>query len=815
MNVSPSSIDMRTLKSLEWDRLKAYLAREANSQPSRDLCEQLVLHGEPAVVDILLSESAEALSMLAGGFSCAQIGLPDLRDLLGLLGAGGQLAPAEFAAVNKCLMLSRQSKISLNGLSRQDFPRLTEFLPKLHVLDDLIGAIAGVIDEGGAIRDDASPALQKLRKDVVRLTNSIKDELTRIINSSVLSKALQEPIYTQRDGRWVLPVNASMRQSIGGIVHDSSASGLTVYVEPYAVVEITNKIRLREAEIEREIDRLLTKLTGLAQGRQSEIAESFQTLVELDFIAARASLARKYEGTRPQLATDGVLQLFLARHPLLVLQDLARASSVVPNDVALGGTVRTLVITGPNTGGKTVYLKTAGLLSLMVRAGLLLPVKAGSKAAIFTQVFADIGDEQSLEQSLSTFSSHLTNIVEVINRSGPATLVLLDEVGAGTDPREGSTLARVILDHLNECGASTIATTHFGELKTLAYTQPGFMNASLEFDEQTLSPTYRLRLGVPGSSKAMTIARRLGLKPELVEKANQLLSSKENDVTQMISQLESRLHALSLEEEELRKRVLESKELEAKALKELDEISTEKESSRQRYANQLESEYRHARDFLKSVIAGLQKGPDMALAQKARADIEKIRDDLGWKAPCDLNKFKLDHAQVGQKVRIRSLNQRGVVEAVPEDGGRDPLILVRAGAIKVKVPLSDLLPDVAPLAPSKTPSKQGAVAAQGRKKQGEAVAARESRSVEVFVRTLGNTLDLRGQRVDEAMTNLEKFVDTNFVTHTSPIMIIHGHGTGAIKAAVRDYLAEGAYPLKFRPGEVYEGGDGVTVVTFS
>lgn len=809
MNASPTSIDARTCKSLEWDRLKAFLSREANSVPSRELCEELVLSDQRAVVDILLSETAEAFSMLAGGFSCAQVGLPDLRDLLGRLGAGAQLSPQELSAINKCLILARQSKISLSGLSREDFPQLTQFVPKLHVLSDLMQEIAAVVDEDGGIRDDASPALHKLRRDVVRLTNSIKDELTKIINSSTLSKALQEPIYTQRNGRWVLPVNAAMRQSIGGIVHDSSASGLTVYVEPFAVVEITNKIRMREAEIEREIDRLLTQLTSKAQAHRDEIAQSFASLVELDFIAARASLARKYEGTRPELASDGVLQLYSARHPLLVLQDLSRASSVVPNDVALGGDVRTLVITGPNTGGKTVYLKTAGLLSLMVRAGLLLPVRAGSRAAIFSQVFADIGDEQSLEQSLSTFSSHMTNIVEVINRSGPATLVLLDEVGAGTDPREGSTLAKVILEHLNECGASTIATTHFGELKTLAYTAPGFMNASLEFDEQTLSPTYRLRLGVPGSSKAMTIASRLGLNRDLVEKANELLASKEDDVTQMISQLQSRLHALSLEEEELARRVRESKELEAKALKELEEIHAEKDASRQKYANQLENEYRNARDFLKGLIAELQKGPDMARAQKARADIEKIKNELGWKAPEDLQ--KLEQAHVGQKVHIKSLNQRGVVEAVPDDGGKDPLILVRAGSIKVKVPLSDLQPDMS-TQPAAKPHKQHQMPT-GRRKHSETI-PRDSRAVEVFVRTAGNTLDLRGQRVDEAMTNLEKFVDSNFVTHTSPIMIIHGHGTGAIKAAVRDYLGRGAYPLKFRPGETYEGGDGVTVVTF-
>lgn len=812
MSVSTStSIDIRTGKSLEWDRLKSYLAREAKSIPSKEMCDHLQLYDQLEVVDILQAETAEGLAMASGGFSVAQIGLPDLRDIIARLGAGGQMSPAELFDIGKTLTLSRQTKISLNGLSREDFSRLTAFLPRVHVLDDLMKAIAGVIAEDGTLRDDASPALYKLRKDVVRLTNQIKDELTKIINSSTLSKALQEPIYTQRNGRWVLPVNASMRQTIGGIVHDSSASGLTVYVEPFVVVEITNKIRLREAEIEREIERLLGELTKQAQQNLEAIAESFEALVELDFIAARASLARKYNGTRPELSRQSVLNLKAARHPLLILQDPSRAAHVIPNDIALGGSVRTLVITGPNTGGKTVYLKTAGLLSLMLRAGLLLPVDGGSTAGIFSQVFADIGDEQSLEQSLSTFSSHMTNIVEVINRAGPSTLVLLDEVGAGTDPREGATLARVILDYLNECGAATIATTHYGELKNLAYTEPGFMNASLDFDEKTLSPTYRLRLGVPGSSKAMTIASRLGLKQSLVDRANEMLSSTEDDVAEMIGQLQSRLQALSVEEEDLARRIAESRLMEAKALRELEAVAAENEKSRLCYANQLENDYKQAREELRALIAALQKNPDMSRAQKARADIEKIRADLGWKSDSEL--ASLTEVKVGQKVAIRSLNQRGTVEAVLEDGGKEQLVAVRAGNLRIKVPLSDLILDTSQGAVSAAPGKKQVQKPQrGRPQRSDQ--PRAERAVEVFVRTAGNTLDLRGQRVDEAIGNLERFVDSNFASHTSPIMIIHGHGTGAMKSAVRAFLSRGDYRLQFRPGELYEGGDGVTVVTF-
>jgi len=675
-----------------------------------------------------------------------------------------------------------------------------------------------VFDEGGNIRDDASPLLSKLRRDVHRLNNQSRDELAKIINSSTLAKALQEPIYTQRNGRYVLPVQVTSRHSIQGIVHDSSASGLTVYIEPMVVVELTNTIRMKEADIEREIDRLLSALTLKAYAYAQDMERTNAALVEVDFIAARARLARKYSGIKPTLSQDGSLSLRAARHPLLVLKNLQSGDQVVANDIVLGGDVRTLVITGPNTGGKTIFLKTAGLLSLMVRGGLLLPCEQGSTAVIFHQVFADVGDEQSIEQSLSTFSSHMTNIIEVINRSDDKTLALLDEVGAGTDPREGAILARVVLEQLNAVGACTISTTHYGELKTLGYTTAGFVNGSFEFDDSTLSPTYRLRIGVPGSSKAITIAARLGLRRDLVDAAQAHLNSDTSDMQNMIEELEARLGSVDLAEQEIKARQQQIREHEEKNERRQEELERDREKLRAGVADKMQRDLEEARELVRSLIADLQKAPSIAKAQRLQKDLEVIRQDLGWLEPQIVMEGPA-LLEIGQTVKVRSLNQKAVIEGLPDDRtAPDAQVTVRAGSFKIKVPLSDIqaMQQQGPAAPHlavRTKFKSS-VAASSSRSQPVRVSSSSPGELQVFVRTSRNTLDLRGQRVDEGLQNLESFVDSSFLEHLSPLMIIHGHGTGKMKSAVRKFLADSPYNASLRPGETYEGGDGVTVVQF-
>jgi len=808
-------IRTRTWRALEWDRLKEFLSAEALTVWGKERCQELEPHCEPALVQVLLEETSEGLSLIEARSPLSQEGLPDLRETLKRLSAGADLATAELLEIRAAVQLSRLARSSLALLDASAFPRLTSFLPSLHSLQRLVEAIDLAIDENGQVRDSATPHLKGLRREIQNIDSQIKEELLRIIHSASLSKALQELLYTQRGGRYVVPVQASMRHLIQGIVHDSSASGLTVYVEPIVVVELANKVRLKEAEVEREIARILSELSGQARSSLAELDSTFQALVELDFIMARARLGLKYDGACPALSAEGKLQLRQARHPLLVLQDLPQASQVVPNDIILGGAERTMVVTGPNTGGKTVLLKTAGLMSLMVRAGLLLPVQPGSTAAIFSEIFADIGDEQSLVQSLSTFSSHMTNIVEVVNRAGPGSLVLLDEIGAGTDPREGAALARAVLEHLNDSGALTISTTHFGELKTLAYSHAGFINASLDFDEESLSPTYRLRLGVPGSSKATTIAGRLGLNAQVVARAESFVLSGSEDLQRTIDQLETKLRDLARQEEVARDAMLRAGQLEEAAREQLARLDSEGERLRQEQAAQMESEFKRARAVLRELISSLQKQPSSQRAQQVQKQMEAIKQELKWLQPEKEAKVA-QTLTVGQTVRVLSLNQNAVVEALPENRSREPdaLVSVRAGSLRLRVPVSDLkvLEQPQPEPGQRSNKGKAAKAAGTRKQESTRRSTAGLEQSPVFVRTDANTLDLRGQRVEEAIAQLERFLDEALLSGINPTMIIHGHGTGAIKSAVRDYLSSSSYARSFRPGEVYEGGDGVTVV---
>ena len=812
----------RTWRALEWERLKEHLAAEAKTEWGRQLCLGLGPHTESQLIELLLDETKEGVSLLEGRSPLPLEAVPDLRAVIQRLKTSADLGQAELLDVKAVLLTARQVRGSLKLLESTTFPRLTSYIDGLHSLEPLVEAIDQAIDEHGQIKDTASNQLAQLRGDVKAIDNQIRDALGKLIHSPALGKALQEPLYTQRNGRYVLPIHAGMTNALQGIVHDSSASGLTVYVEPMPVVLLSNKLRLKEGEVEQEIARILGALSRSASAEVTKLDSSFRTLVELDFITARSRLALKYGGTRPDISKEGRLLLRAARHPLLVLKkSTGRPPDVVPNDIGLNKDQRTIVVTGPNTGGKTVLLKTAGLLALMVRAGLLIPVASGSSAVIFSEIFADIGDEQSIEQSLSTFSSHMTNIVQVTNGAGCGSLVLLDEIGAGTDPKEGAALARAILEHLNASGAYTITATHYGELKALAHTCPGFVNASLEFDEIELSPTYRLRLGLPGSSKATTIARRLGLKSELVRVAESYLTSEARDVDQMMLTLEKKLEELASAELMLKELMERAQDREKRAGDELMRLQQEQEKLRTSYAWQIESELKTAKELVRGLISELQKAPSMRKAQEAQKQLETLKSELGWLEPPESSvRSQTSRIQVGQTVKVLSLNKTATVESVPASQEPDAAVTVRSGALTIKVPRSDLEIVEAGTRPARAAGERKVERAGSRPgrheraggQQGNLPGYTDERGSVVFVRTESNTLDLRGHRVDEALAKLERFLDESVLSTSSPVMIIHGHGTGAMKSAVREYLRASNYANTFRPGEVYEGGDGVTVV---
>lgn len=817
------SIEHRSLRSLEWERLTTYLAEQNETAEGKRRSTQLVpslgfafnLDTEIASAQILLDQTEEACALISSRTAFSLAKLSDVRESIALLRAGAVITASELARIKALLVVARSVRGSLALLVPSQFPHLHRFVATLVALPKQIEAIDFAIDDFGVVKDTASSLLRSLRRDRHKLDQHIKDELSRIIQSQSGTKALQEPIYTVRGGRFVLPVMANMRYLLDGIVHDASQSGLTVYVEPISVVELSNQTRIKDSAIESEIERIVVELCDQLRPFADQIADCYSALIDLDCIMARGRLSLLYSGIKPELSNQPMIELRGARHPLLVLQNRQNQEKiVVENTVVMQEGERTLVITGPNTGGKTVLLKLIGIYSLMLRCGLLVPAKSGSKTALFPLVCADIGDEQSLEQSLSTFSAHMKNVVEIVNTAKRGMLVLLDEIGAGTDPKEGAALARAILEHLLDRDVVTIATTHLGELKMLAYTNSGFVNGSFEFDEATLSPTYKLRLGVPGSSKANTIAQRLGLDEAVVTRARELTAASEHELEQIIENLNIRLAQVDERQEQLSQL---QENLEAKQVK-LDQkeekLLLEQEKVRGRMASELEEELKSAREIMKEMIAGLQREPSIKAAQKTAAELEALKATVSFlqerqkiipKGP-DPNVLA-----VGMTVRLKSLNSSGIVQEViysDKQQSKIDRVMVQVGPLKVKVAPGDL--EIRGTAKVKAHQTSNISTKSNLKKN--SANSIQYNDPAVFVRTQSNTIDLRGKRADDAYGLVEQFVDNCALNRVSPLMIIHGHGTGAIKSVVREFLSSCRYANRQRSGETFEGGDGVTIV---
>ena len=799
------NIQERSLRSLEWDRLIQELSLLAETDAGRLRLLALAPEQESvplAVARVLLSETTEAKAIISGRGEPALGGLNTSFESLDSLAVGARLSAPELINLEKLLRISRLTRSSFNLLAPESFPCLKPIAELLFARPVLEKDITLALEPDGTVKDSASHLLQRLRQDVRGLEERVKEELRSLIHRLAGSRALTDELYTMRHGRYVLPVNASMRYQVEGIVHDASGSGLTVYVEPLSVMELSNQIRLKQSEIEAEIERILAALSDSLRPFANNLRESLNSLIELDCIFARGRLAVKMQGESVELTTEPVLELKQARHPLLVLQGGDR--QVVANDVSLGGDRRALIITGPNTGGKTVLIKLVGLSALMVGFGLLPPLGRGSRLGLFDQVLSDIGDDQSIQESLSTFSSHMKNMVEILAaaHSGKRILVLLDEIGAGTDPREGAALSQAILEELQTASATVIASTHLGSLKTLAFRDNSFINGSFEFDEENLKPTYRLKLGVPGQSKATEVAGRLGLTAPVMARAQELLRSEKDGLDKVVEELSLKLSSVKQHE-------LDLQDLRAELEQRLAGLSArEKELDKSRRAVQEEerarllADFEAARELVRQTVAQLQRQPDLKKAEQARRDLEGIKKALKWQEREPLPETAAQIA-AGTRVRHLVLNRTGVVlELVGET------CLLQLGNMKVKARLGEI-----ELLDKTVSAGRQANAGQARgQKHKPAFQAAEPAGVSVFVRTMANTLDLRGKRVDEALGFLDSFVDGCVLGRISPFMIIHGHGTGAVKSAVRDFLKAARYAIKFRPGEQYEGGDGVTVV---
>ncbi len=788
-------MDARVLEVLEFGKIRSLLAERASFAPGKSLAESLMPSTVHSQVERWQDETAQAvrISELAGRPPFG--GLLDVRPLVRRASVGAVLRPEELLDVaNTARGSERLRAYFLRHGPEAQATGLADLAESLGVFRGLEREVARCIDQEGHVVDHASPELAKVRARLRTVRRRAREYLERLVRSSRGQRFLQEQIVTLRGGRYVVPVKQEYRNEVPGIVHDQSSSGATLFVEPLPVVEANNEVRQAERVEEAEVERILTELTKRVAAEADLIVHTIEIAAALDFISAKAALATDWNAVRPRINEAGRVGIKKGRHPLL-------GAGVVPIDVRLGDEFTALVITGPNTGGKTVTLKTVGLFALMAQAGLHLPSEEGTEVCVFRSVFADIGDEQSIEQSLSTFSSHMSNIVSILERVHEGSLVLLDELGAGTDPTEGAALAVALLEHFTEnVGCRTVATTHYSEIKHFAYSHPLCENASVEFDVETLRPTYRLAIGVAGKSNAFAISKRLGLSDAIIERAQAEVSAEERHVDDLLRNVEEERWAAMREREEaerLRRRygelyeryhdsfeklkvardgILEEARREAQELLRRAQLQTEEllGALRKTGQHQRERMAADARDQLSDTLRTI-KGSDESDQTPKRQD--RRESD----AP-------VQRLSTGMPVRVLSLDQPGEVVQVKGDGK----VVVQVGAMRVTVGAEEL-----------KPQKQAA----------HHVPARSGHTKVIHSKTMDVPLeiDLRGMVSDEALESVDKYLDDATLAELKNVRIIHGKGTGALRQAVQAFLQQDPRVSGFRLGEQGEGGSGVTV----
>lgn len=776
----------KTLSTLEFDKVRRILAERCAFSGGRRLALALEPSSDPATVRAGLARVTEARDYQDRRGGPTLEGVHDLRPEIDGARRGKLLMPRELLEIRDTVAAARRLERAI-GRERTRWPGLGALVERLEPCYAVFDAIQNAIDESGEVQDRASPALRRIRSELRIAHDRLRRQVEGIL-AGAARELLQEALVTQRNGRYVIPVKSEFRGRLPGVIHDMSDSGATVFVEPLATIESGNHLRQLELEEEKEVDRILRELAGFVAAESEALEDTIAALAELDLAFAAAELGAAWRAVTPEIVEGAapILDLPRARHPLI---DPER---VVPIDLAIGADYRILVITGPNTGGKTVALKTAGLLALMAQAGLQIPAAEGARLGIWDGVFADIGDEQSIEQSLSTFSGHLTNIVAILAEATPHSLVLLDELGAGTDPVEGAALAGALLEHLRARGITTLASTHYSELKAYAYGTPGVANASVEFDLETLRPTYELTIGLPGRSNALAIAERLGLPGAIIEAARAGLPVTDVAMEDMLAEIKS-----------ARDRSRADAALAAEArgdaedwARRLERAHADLEGERAEILNtaraQAKGELEVAREAVEKLLRRAER-EDRAAAglAEAAATLGEMAEILDTEIPRPSPQLAPARETLlpGSRVRVRSFDQTGDLLRVTGDSAE-----VQLGRMRMAVPLADL----------------ELIAGPAREEPPEA-APRLLRSAGAAP---GIELDLRGQRVEEGLERLDAYLYEAHLAGLPWVRIIHGHGTGAMKAAVRDALAHYPFITRQRRGERGEGGDGATVAYF-
>jgi DNA mismatch repair protein MutS2 len=784
-------LNKKILKTLDYEKILYRLSQHAATSLGKEAVQAIVPIGDFEEVKLRLQATDEAVNVERLKGNAPFGGIRDINASLHRARIGGMLNPTELLDISTTLSGTRRLKRFIVELHEEySVPMLRELAGLLTENKPIEDKINLCIDDNAAVTDSASPELGRVRSELRTGEARVRERLEQMIRTPSIQKMLQDVLVTIRNDRYVIPVKQEYRSSFGGMIHDQSASGATLFIEPESVVQLNNKLRELKLREEAEINKILHMLTVMVAELADVLVADVELLAHLDFIFAKAGLAREMKATLPRLNDRGFIKLKRGRHPLIA------ADAVVPLDLELGNQYSTIIVTGPNTGGKTVSLKTVGLLSLMAMSGLFVPAEEGCQLCVFDAIYADIGDEQSIEQNLSTFSSHMTNIISILRDMTPKSLVLLDELGAGTDPAEGSALAISILDYIHRRGCRILATTHYSELKAYAYERTGTINASMEFDIQTLSPTYRLLVGVPGRSNAFAIAERLGLSRTIIEHARGQVTEEDQRVESMIASLEeNRLTA------EAERASAEQQRHEVELLRR--ELETQKSRFEEQRDKLLEKAEREAREAVvkarreaDEIIGELRR---LAIAEAGSVKEHKLIDakrrldqaapELRAKQAVRGDKKKAVTIEAGDDVRVVNLGQKGhVVEIASKTEA-----LVQIGIMKMKVNLADL----------------ELIGASSAKKPVQQTATTVKRSRDDHIRT---ELDMRGMNLEEAIMETDRFLDESFLSNLGQVYLIHGKGTGVLRTGLQEYLRKHKHVKSYRMGNYNEGGAGATIV---
>lgn len=783
-------LQQRVCRLLEYDKMKAQLLEHVSSTLGRRKVEELIPMVELDEISRAQNATFEGTKVLRLKGQAPLGGIRDIIASTKRAQIGGMLNEMELLDIANTIYGGRRFKKFVEDMLEEEIelPILAELVETITPLTDIEREIKMCIDDHGHVLDSASPTLRTIRHQIKSHEASVKSKLESIIRSTNNQKMLSDSIITIRNDRYVIPVKQEYRNNFGGLIHDQSASGATLFIEPQAVVAINNQLREVRVKEKQEIEKILHELSASVSEVSDELIQNVRTLAEVDFIFAKALYAKTIKATQPKLNDVGFMNMKKARHPLIP------NAEVVPIDIELGKTYSSIVITGPNTGGKTVTLKTTGLLTLMMQSGLHVPVDEGSEMAIFKSIFADIGDEQSIEQNLSTFSSHMVNIINILEHVDHESLVLFDELGAGTDPTEGAALAIAILDDVYQRGAKIVATTHYSELKAYAYNRPGAINASVEFDVETLSPTYRLLIGVPGRSNAFAISKRLGLSNDIIEKAKSQISTETNKVENMITSLETSQKRAEKEIEEAVKIREEAENLRKELADKFSKFEHEKErlmEEAEKKAQEAVETAKEEAEFIIEELRELQRQANIVKEHQlidAKKRLEEATPKLKETKKKGVIKNIIKELLPGDEVKVISFNQKGhILEKIS-----DKEFQVQMGIMKMKVAIDDLQLIDRP----KPVEKQPLTTVRG------------------SAHHVKPELDLRGERFEDAMLRVEKYLDDALLAGYSQVSIIHGKGTGALRKGVLQLLKTHPHVKGSKMAGMSEGGLGNTIVEF-